>query len=279
MLSDLTVAMANFPCISLGGWGRSAALLAIGMPLLLACSKDSANPPAQPSTAYGPTVQVGTGMARSFVSADASGKPTEIGVALSETALASLPASPAMGTMYDMVLPASSAAAQMPFDHLSFGWNPNGHEPIPIYGVPHFDAHFYLQSLAAQHTITLDDPKGDIFPATAKLPAGYITPPNVAPGRTVPMMGRHWVDPTSAEFTPGGSFSHTFIYGTYDGHVTFIEPMFTKALLITSVAIEQAIKQPAAYEVSGKYFPKKYAIRYDAGTKEYIIALKEMELR
>ena len=272
--------MTNFPSISLSGWYRSAVLLALGMPLLLACSKDKDSPAIQPSTTYGPTVQMGSGSARSFVSADASGKPTEIGIALTETALTGLPATPAMGTMYDMALPGnSSTATQMPFDHISFGWNPNGHEPIPIYGVPHFDAHFYLQSMAAQHTITLDDPKGDIFPAPSKLPAGYITPPNVVPGRTVPMMGRHWVDPTSPEYTPGTAFTHTFVYGTYDGHVTFIEPMFTKAILVPGVNMTKAIPQPAAYEAMGKYFPTTYTIRYDASSKEYIISLKDLVTR
>lgn len=271
--------MKKSPFTLLGGWGRSAALLALGMPLLLACSKDSGSPAAQPSTTYGTTVQVGTGAARSFVSADANGKPIEIGVAVNEAALASLPATPAFGTMYDMPLPANGATTQMPFDHISFDWNPNGHEPAGVYTLPHFDAHFYMQPMAAQHAITLDDPKGDIFPAIAKLPAGYKTPPNMVPGRTVPMMGRHWIDPTSPEYTPGTAFTHTFIYGTYDGHITFIEPMLTKAILVSSVNIEKPIKQPTAYEVTGKYFPTNYTIRYDAGTKEYIISLKDMVMR
>ena len=260
------------------GWSRSVALAGLCLPLLLSCSKDS-NSPAQPSTVYGTTIQIGNGSARTFVSADASGNPTEIGVALTETALTGLPATPAFGTMYDVALPAGNATTKMPFDHISFDWNPNGHEPTGVYTVPHFDAHFYMQPMAAQHAITLDDPKGDIFPASAKLPAGYVTPPNVAPGRTVPMMGRHWIDPTSPEYASGGSFSHTFIYGTYDGHVTFIEPMFTKAILVSGVSIEKAIKQPTVYEVTGKYFPTKYTIRYDAGAKEYIISLKEMAMR
>ena len=261
------------------GWSHPAALASLCLSLLLLSCSKNADSPAQPSTVYGPPVQVGAGSARSFISVNANGNPTELGVALTATGLTGLPATPAFGTMYDLALPTGNAATKMPFDHISFDWNPNGHEPSGVYTVPHFDAHFYMQPMAAQHAITLDDPKGDIFPASAKLPSDYITPPNGAPGRTVPMMGRHWIDPTSPEFAPGGSFSHTFIYGTYDGHVTFIEPMFTKALLVTSVSIEQAIKQPATYEVSGKYYPKKYTIRYDASTNEYIISLKEMELR
>ena len=66
--------MTNFPSVSLSGWYRSAVLLALGMPLLLACSKNKDSPATQPSTTHGPTVQTGSGPARSFVSADASGK-------------------------------------------------------------------------------------------------------------------------------------------------------------------------------------------------------------
>jgi hypothetical protein len=256
-------------------WYRPLVLLALAGPLLVACDKDD----KEPSTAYGPKVQVGSGTARSFVTKDDSGKPTEIGVAVSEAALASLPATPLTGIMYDVALPNTSSTTEMPFDHISFDWNPTGHEPNPIYTLPHFDAHFYMQPTAVQHSITLDDPKGDIFPAATKLPTGYITPPNVAPGRTVPMMGRHWVDPTSPEYTPSGTFTHTFIYGTYDGHVTFIEPMFTKAMLVSGVNIEQLIKQPATYEITGKYYPTHYTIRHDADAHEYIISLKNMVMR
>ena len=266
--------------LQLSSWCRSVALLVVGMPLFLACSKDADTVTNQPSTAYGNTVQIGSGAARSFVSADASGNPTEIGIAVTETALSSLPATPAFGTMYELALPTTgTATAKLPFDHLSFDWNPNGHEPAPIYSAPHFDAHFYMLPSATQHAIILDDPKGDIFPASSKLPTGYATAPNVAPGRTVPMMGRHWIDPTSPEYTAGGTFTQTLIYGTYDGHVTFVEPMFTKALLVPGVSIDKEIKQPTAYEVMGKYFPTAYNIRYDATSKEYIIALKGMTLR
>ena len=273
--------MVNYSSPRWGGWCRLVALLVLGLPLFVACDDDDDDSvPKQATITYGPTVQVGSGSARSFVAADADGKPTEIGVALTESALTTLPATPVFGTMYELALPSSgSATAQMPFDHLSFDWNPNGHEPVPIYTQPHFDTHFYMIPSSVQHAITLDDPKGDILPPMSKLPAGYITPPNVAPGRTVPMMGRHWSDPTSSEFTSGGTFTHTLIYGSYDGKVSFVEPMFTKALLVPSVSIEQAIKQPASYEVAGKYFPTTYAISYNAASREYLISLKGMVLR
>ena len=130
--------MANYSPSQWGGWRRSVALLALALPLFVACNDDDNDTPNQPTIAYGPVVQVGGGSARSFVAADADGRPTEIGVALTETALTNLPTTPAFGTMYELALPGSgSATSQMPFDHLSFDWNPNGHEPVPIYTLPH----------------------------------------------------------------------------------------------------------------------------------------------
>jgi hypothetical protein len=58
--------------------------------------------------------------------------------------------------MYDLDLP--TTAGQTPFDHVSFNWNSYGHDPIAIYGAPHF----YMQSQGEQHAIIQDDPKGDI---------------------------------------------------------------------------------------------------------------------
>ena len=68
--------------------------------------------------------------------------------------------------------------------------------------------------------------------------------------------------------------------GTFDGHVTFLKPMFTKALLVPGVSIEKPIRQPAAYEASGKYYPSTYTIARDATAQEYdVIALKNIVQR
>lgn len=249
------------------------AALSTSSVFLTACDDDNENSHA-PALAYGAPVAMGAGSARAYVSTDASGNPTEVGIRMTATALDNLPSEPA-GTMYNLALPTSAATRQTPFDHVSFDWNPNGHDPKPTYASPHFDAHFYLQSMSAQHTITLDDPKGDIRPDTTFLPTGYGTPPDFVPGRTVPMMGRHWVDEASPE-NSGGVFGSTFIYGSYDGHVTFLEPMFVKSMLTPNVDFTDAVKQPQNYEVAGKYYPTRYFIRYDAATKEYVIALADL---
>ncbi|QVI19640.1 hypothetical protein KHQ06_25160 [Nocardia tengchongensis] len=34
-------------------------------------------------------------------------------------------------------------------------WNAQGHAPTNLFGVPHFDFHFYMTDMAAQHAIDL----------------------------------------------------------------------------------------------------------------------------
>ncbi len=68
-------------------------------------------------------------------------------------------------------------------------------------------------------------------------------------------MGAHWVDPTSPEFT-GAGFSRTFLYGFWDGHMNFLEPMITKAFIESVKELEGqtatfSIPQPQAFEQGG----------------------------
>ena len=260
---------------SLPSLPRIAPIALLGSLLLGACDDDDKQFSA-PATTYGKSVTIGQGSARAYVISSADGTPTEVGFRMSEGALNGLPTAAGTMYMYDLDLPA--AASSTPFDHVSFNWNPYGHDPLAVYGAPHFDAHFYIQPHAEQHTITQDDPKGDIKPDSTLLPVDYVPTPDGTPNRTVEMEGRHWIDRTSPELY-GAAFSNTFIYGSYNGHVTFLEPMLLKSLLTPAVNISAAIKQPQAYEAKGKYYPTKYTITYDATTKEYVIALREMVRR
>ena len=255
-------------------WYRIVALAVVGASLLTACDKDS-EPAAAPATTFGPTVMVGSGSARTYVTSDAGGTPTEMGIRLTAAALEGLPAVPATGTLYELPLPA--AALKMPFDHVSFSWNPGGQAPTALYGAPHFDAHFYRQPRSSRDAITLDDPKADLFPPVAMLPAGYqLTVANGVVGRCAAKMGRRWTNLASPEYQPGGHFSSTVAYGTYDGRVTFLAPMFTKALLTPAVNFSAPIQQPLGYAGAGKFYPARYAIRYEAATQEYVLALGDL---
>jgi hypothetical protein len=166
----------------------------------------------------------------------------------------------------------------MPFDHISLDWNPVGHEPPGIYDLPHFDFHFYMISHTERESITPTDTqfvtKGTTLPAAEYIPQGYILPPGSTP---VPEMGSHLLDPTSPELN-GQVFTKTFIYGMYDARIIFVEPMITRAYILSKPNATEALKLPAKYQKSG-YYPTSYSVKYDEQAKQYRIGLGGMTLR
>jgi hypothetical protein len=240
---------------------------------------------------YGVPVSVGQGRARTYVVLDEKngGTPLEIGVALDERALDGLPAGMAgaapdefgmpmsMGNEYILPLPTHNPT---PYQLVVLNWNPNGHAPPQLYGKPHFDFHFYTIDNATRLSIVPSDPdyaaKAANFPG-AKMPPGYFPPPAPPALAAVPMMGLHWSDPTSPEFSPAG-FSRTFIYGSWDGEVTFAEPMITRAYLLTHPDVLLDLPIPTEFATSG-YFPAAYRVVFDAQAGEYRVALAKLTWR
>lgn len=213
-----------------------------------------------------------TGSGRAYVTLDRAGKPTELGVALTEAALVGLP--PAL-TEYVFALP--TEASSTAFKSAAINWQPTGHPPMNIFTVPHFDVHFYTITVAERDAITPADPqfatKMVRSPAAGFVPTGY-TPDVMG----FPRMGLHWADPSAPEFS-GQPFSKTFIYGSYDGNFIFAEPMLTKAYLESKpAAVATPVKLPGQYAVSG-YQPMSYTVSYDAASKEYRVALTGLTLR
>jgi len=232
---------------------------------------------------YGPPVKVGDGMARAYVvlNAKEGQAPVELGIALDQKALDGLPAD-GMEYAYDLALPTHAPA---PWQFAELDWNPHGHVPAGVYDVPHFDFHFYMVSQAARDAIDPSDPQ---FAAKASnLPMGsYVPPFYIVPGPpaavAVPHMGVHWLDVRSPELqgllgNPGAyePFTKTFIYGSWDGQFTFLEPMVTRAYLLSQPDVTSPISVPAQYAQSG-WYPTSYHVTYDAQAKEYRVALSGM---
>lgn len=242
---------------------RHAALTipALALVALAACS-DSTRASAR--TAYGPEVALGNGTARAWVSVDASGTPTAYGLAFTDDALTGLPT-----TMSGVRLHFPEEGKLTPIDHAEIDWNPDGHEPQP-YMVPHFDFHFYQITEAQQDAIVPSDPDYDAkmakAPSAEFVPEGYIQTPG-----GVPQMGAHWVDPSSPELN-GQPFASTFIYGSYDGAFTFLEPMMALSYLQSKPDTTMTVKLPAQYATPGRY-PTTYSVSYDASAKEYHVTL------
>lgn len=196
------------------------------------------------------------------------GAPLAIGIKLSERTLENLPPD-----MEEFSLQLPNKAKGLAFDHIDLGWNPEGHEPPGTYDIPHFDIHFYMISREEQMGIT-DPDLAEILPPNEFWPANYFPTPGF-----VPMMGKHWLNMFADELQPGGVFTQTFIYGSYNGEFIFYEPMITLDYLKEKTSMQYDISQPAEFQRTGYYYPTTYSISYDSTKKEYTISLEGMVLR
>ena len=266
--------------------------------------------PAATTVEYGASADVGDGRARAYVVTDTkTGAPIEVGVALDERAMDGLPAPKAHAGhqaapdshehldnhVFLLSLPGRGAA---PFQFVELDWNPGGHEPPGVYDVPHFDFHFWMASRDERAAIVPSDPRyqqlADALPAEAQRPPHFVVaaPPG-APAPGVPLMGVHWTDVRSPELQkvfgkPDAyrPFTTTFLYGSWNGRFTFLEPMITRAYIMAKKsAADPAVRDevipisaPARVGAPG-YYPSAYRIAYDAKSKEYRIALTKLAWR
>lgn len=231
--------------------------------LFTSCKKDN-----EKSGIYkGPEVQLYDGKAWTWVQLDKKGDPLRLAITLTDAALNSMPAGGnGGGHSHELMwtLKFHPKADATPFNHLMLNWNPDGHEPEMIYGKPHFDFHFYMttpQEVAAIPPYDVDSLKFKNWPAPSYFPANYFNA-----GGGVPQMGAHWVDPASGEFN-GLGFTETFIFGSYDGKVTFYEPMITKEFLMNNTNFERNIPQPAKVQKTGYYPTKLRVVKHDGLTE------------
>lgn len=248
----------------------SAALtVTIAAGAFLACSEST--PPDESGTFFGPNVAMASGTVRSYITLDHDGTPIELGLAISENAMNGLPAG---STEYVLALPSEASATA--YKHAVINWQPTGHPPAMVYTVPHFDAHFYLISQAERDAIVLGD--AQLAAKMIRQPGAEFVPPGYLPGMPSTQMGMHWNDPAAPERN-GQPFTHTFIYGSYDGAFIFYEPMVTKAFLETKpVGVVTPIKLATQFATHG-YQATSYKVAYDPDAKEYHIALTALVLR
>ena len=262
---------------------------------------------AEPKVITSEPQKLGDGSARIYVALNDDGSPRALGVRLSKDALDGLPKEPnATSRCFDhdgdgkiepnecigdyafvFTIPDGDAArAVPPFKWVAVNWNPHGHgmPAPPPWAAPHFDFHFYLVPRAdvqrlrtgkCGEMIDCDDFKT----ATKPVPAKYVHADHIDVGAAVPDMGNHLIDSKSPELAKGGPpFTHTFIFGAYDGKITFLEPMVTRAFIASKPDICAKINQPAAFEVAGAY-PTRYCVRYLPGEDVYTISVEDFVRR
>ncbi len=223
----------------------------------------------------GAEVVMGNGKANSFFKIDNNGTPLEIGFEMTMEAFNGLTQDPTNFAQSIFVLPLDQKAIDVtPFDHLVINWQPHGHPPVGVYTEPHFDFHFYKITLAEQLAIPPYSPASaaqfDLLPPTGFMPATYKADPG-----GIPAMGKHWTDPAAAP----SPFTHTMIYGSYNGQVHFVEPMVTLAVLQGGTTINIPYAQPLNFAKAGKWYPTKYNIYMDGQTHKHYVTLTDFVKR
>ncbi|PWS34286.1 hypothetical protein DFH01_24985 [Falsiroseomonas bella] len=226
-------------------------------PTLVSVATQAETAVAPARTVEGPRQALGRGEAFSWVGLDAAGRPISLGIGVTQTALDELPDA---ATELNLALPAE--AGTLGYDHVGLDWIPHGHEPAGVYDKPHFDLHFYRISVAARDRITPEDP--DYEAKLAREPAAGLVPPGFARVPSgVPRMGAHWVAADAPELA-GQPFERTLLLGSYDGELTFVEPMITRAFLQARTEAILPVRAPQG-AVGALAWPAAYRVSFDQG--------------
>jgi hypothetical protein len=235
--------------------------------------------PASPRV--GDARPMGKGSARAWVRYDDRRLPTAVGVTFTEAALRSLadsdPSLPACCdvTEYLLKLPPCEGVHATPFDHVAVRWHPRGFGPDGTGDAPVLDFQFHLATPSQRGRISAegeDVARAREPLAKEALPAGYV----LADGATA-TVGARWIDPASLG-SDGWPFTRTFVYGSYDGRVTFIGPAITKSFLDALPDVFETIKLPQSYPTSG-FYPTASRVTYHPATSEYTVALEGLTRR
>ncbi len=218
----------------------------------------NANADTKYNTFYGPQTDVGAGHARTFATISHSGVPQEIGVILTEEAFSGLPAT---NTIYPLDFHHKALEATL-FEHVALGLSAAGHglPPSGFMG-PHFDFRFFM--MTAEERLAIPPPPAPGFNVSP--PPGYL-PPNYALNAPVAQIGRHWGENI---FTAGMTVPHTMIYGTWNGELTFINPIVTLTTLASGQSYSVNYPQPQFFAEHG-YYPTMYNIYEDDKGRHYV---------
>jgi len=235
------------------------------------------------TTYYGNKIRLGMGQIRTYVNLNPQGKPVDVGIEFSESAINTVDMPMKHTGMHDMTYDLRfhpNATKDLPYDHVSLDWAIMGHGPEGVYDVPHFDVHFYMISSLQQMDIITDRPY-PMGPDALAFRGPSTVPMSYFPGPFVEMMGTHWIH--KGEFisliTGRDSFKHTFIYGTLEDELIFLEPMVTLETLRSRQNILVDIEQPGQYPIPNRYYANQYGISFNAKTKMHRVSLMGHLLR
>lgn len=262
------------------------------------------SPGAEAMQAEGSAAPLGSGFVTTFAETDDDGTPRVVGVRFEATALEGLAAARNLtsrcfdldgdakigaqecdgDTEIRLPLPREVADREdVPLKWLMLNWHPEGHLPGP-WQVGHFDLHFYMLPEAELDQIAVG-PCGLFMDCKAferamvPVPAAYVHPDHINVDAAVGLMGNHLIDSKTPELNdPNTPFTHTWIYGAYDGRIVFDEVMLTRDHLLSRESGCYPIKLPAQWQTPG-WHPTSYCIRHDPDRNVHEVTLEEFVLR
>jgi hypothetical protein len=210
------------------------------------------------NTFYGPQEQVGEGHARTFVTISHTGVPQEVGVIFTDKAFSGLPAT---NTIYSLPFHHKAGEATL-FTHVALGLSVHGHGLPPSGSIgPHFDFRIFM--MTEEQRLAIPAPPAPGFNVAP--PPGYL-PANYALNAPVAQIGRHWGENI---FTAGMQVPHTMILGTWNGELTFINPIVTLETLRSGTSVSVAYPQPQFFARRG-YYATRYNIYSDKQGRYYV---------
>lgn len=236
--------------------------------LFSSCKKDNKTD----ATYTGAQVQVGNGQAQTFATFSPTGEPKEVGVILTKEAFSGLPTT---NQLYPLEFDTKAKQAML-FDHVALGLSAAGHGLPPTGNIgAHFDFRFFM--ITAAERLAIPAPATSGFPAGSGFdvapPAGYL-PANYAINAAVGQIGRHWGENV---FHTGHHVDHTMILGTWDGKLTFINPIITLPTLTSGQRQSVAFAQPQLFAKPG-YYPTKYNM-YKDDKERHVVSLSDFVKR
>lgn len=246
---------------------------------------------AQAAIVYGESKLLGDGFVRSFVTLDdIGGKPLDIGVSFTQGVL-SLPTGDDVDDI-SLQLSLPPEASSTPFNHLEFTYRPHGYPNVPIppvFSVPRFATNFFVFS-PEERALICPNPDtsslllqcvGDELEQALKTPEPGTVPEGLVPPQLATSgHGVLYNDPDI--FTPvvlgQQPLTSAYDYGYFDGRLSLMDIVATKAFLETQPNATVPIKLPTLYSQSG-YYPTKYRVTYDATSQEYRISYTGLTYR
>jgi len=290
------------PVRSSSMWSSATSTIILAAAVVWGCG---AEPGQRAGRIVGGVADIGAATASAYAELDEENKPLALGLAFSSNFFDELPTEPSNeqhcfdrdgdGTVarpaecngwHEWTIPLPDevvSRSDIPFKWALLNWNPMGHIPPGVYDTPHFDMHFYIAPVADVFAIESgacgpEFVRCDQFEVASRpLPPNYQARDYQDVGAVAPAMGNHLIDMTSPEFH-GQPFTRTWIYGIYDGQVTYYEEMVTRAFLLDHPSECFDIKSPAAVGLTG-YYPTLSCLRYRAEADEYTVSMEAFVYR